>query len=335
MSATWVGEGEKYGLVAMNVKAESIQSKQISPNLWVVADTVFSVPTLWREWLGSIRADEIESSDLFLLSKISSKTLDVMDDENRTLTQRAWQFYAGLLLTSPFAPAHRPVMLTGSWRDGVNDLRQTQDFDSPAPSIFRAYPLVRATDLKLAAELAGNLDALNGAPLADGHWRFYRTLSLYTEARTIGEIIERLHQYCRCIEGLILPAPGGTKRQFRSKTELFIGPRYHDLMGEIYDVRSAVEHLHESRYLEGFDRATRLDLVKKEAIAEHVARTALARIVSHWDLWPHFANTSGLANFWGLPAVEQQRIWGPPIDPMDAIADLDPSYIHDGILGGP
>jgi hypothetical protein len=42
-----------------------------------------------------------------------------------------------------------------------------------------------------------------------------------------------LHQYCRCIEGLILPDPGNTKKQFRSRTELFIGPKHHVLMGEL------------------------------------------------------------------------------------------------------
>ena len=56
------------------------------------------------------------------------------------------------------------------------------------------------------------------------------------------------------------------------------------MMGEIYDVRSAVAHLHEDRYLEGFDRETRLDLLRKEAIAEHIARAALARIVGDSNL---------------------------------------------------
>lgn len=106
-------------------------------------------------------------------------------------------------------------------------------------------------------------------------------------------------------------------------------------MGDIYDVRSAIEHLHENRYLEGFDRETRLDLLKKEAIVEHIARTALARIIGDSTVWAHFANTPALAKFWGLSESERQRIWGDPIDPMDAIVDFDPKYIHDGLLGAP
>jgi hypothetical protein len=47
----------------------------------------------------------------------------------------------------------------------------------------------------------------------------------------------------------------------------------------------------------------------------------------------HFANRAALAQFWALPAAHRQVIWGNPIDPMDAIADFDPTYIHDSDLG--
>lgn len=132
---------------------------------------------------------------------------------------------------------------------------------------------------------------------------------------------------------MILPRTGEAKRQFKSRTELFIGPRHHDLIGEIYEVRSAVEHLHENRYLETFDRETRIDLLKKEAIAEHMARTALARIVGDSNLWPHFANTSALGQFWALGEPERRQIWGKSVHPMGAIADLDPTFLSDGHLG--
>jgi hypothetical protein len=335
-SATWINDGEKYGLVGLSVKVEGhIPQGTISPNLSVLADTTFNVPSNWQEWLGSIRASEVEDCNLFLLSKQPSSTPDILDAENQKLEQLVWNFYVGLLLASTFAPAHKPVMLTGSRRAGEIDIRQQKDLDSPIPCLFRPYPPVLATDIQLAAQLGEKLDALATAPLPDGHWRLFRTLHVYTEARTNSEIVDRLHQYSRCIDGLILPDAGKTKQQFRSRTELFIGPGHHDMMGEIYDVRSAVEHLHENRYLEGFDRATRLDLLKKEAIIEHVTRTALARIIGNNTLWPHFANTSALARFWELTAAERRQAWNDPIDPMDAIADFNPTYIHDGLLGAP
>jgi hypothetical protein len=105
------------------------------------------------------------------------------------------------------------------------------------------------------------------------------------------------------------------------------------MMGQIYDMRSKVEHLHEDQILEPFDRQVRLDIMKKEAIIEHIIRTTLNRIVSNPALWAHFANRAALSVFWALPAPDRQKIWGTPIDPLVAIADFDPKYIHDGILG--
>jgi hypothetical protein len=332
--STWINDGEKYALVGLRVKTDgAILSGKMSANLWTLVDTSFRIPPNWREWLGSIRADEVAGCNLFLLSKQISQTPDLLDAENTRLEQLTWNFYTGLLLTSTFAPAHRPVLLSGSRRAGEIDVRQQQDFDVPFPNTFRPYPAVVANDVRSAAHLAERLDALSTAPLTGGHWRLFRTLSVYTEARTASQIIDRIHQYSRCIDGVILPDIGKTKQQFRSRTELFIGPRYHELMGEIYDVRSNVEHLHEYRYLETFDREVRLELVRKEAIMEHIARTVLARIIGDPKLWPYFANTSALEAFWALQPSARQQIWGSPFDPNEALAEFNPTYIHNGHLG--
>ncbi len=295
---TWINDGEKYGMVGLSVKTEGhIPTGLIAPSLWVMADTAFEVPSHWKEWLGSIRAEQIEDFNLFLLSKAPSANPDILDDENNRLKQLAWLFYVGLLLASTFAPAHQPIMLTGVRRADEIDIREQRDFNSPIPKIFLPYPPVVAADIQLAAKLAGKLEALPKASLPGGHWRLLRTLNVYTEARTTSDILDRIHQYSRCIDGLILPDAGKTKQQFKSRTELFIGSRHHDLMGDIYDIRSAVEHLHENRYLESFDRAVRLDLIQKEAIVEYIARTTLARTIEHESLWTHFANTTALARF--------------------------------------
>lgn len=333
-SKVWIKDGEKYALIGLSVEIDRhLPTGKVAPNLWVLTDTTFNIPPHWREWLGSIRTEEVESCNLFLLTKLASLTPGVLDAENQKLQQRVHNFYFGLFLASPFAPTHRPVMLTGSRQDGEIDVRQQQDFDSPVPRIFPPYPPVAPKDIQLAAQLGERLDALPTTRPIGGHWRLVRTLNIYKEARTNGDILDRIHQYCRCIDGLILSDPGNTKRQFKSRTELFIGPRHHGMMGELYGIRSAVEHLHENRYLERFDRATRLDLVKKEAIVDHIAKKAIARILSNNTLLSHFANTATLAKFWELTVVERQRIWGDPINPLDAIADFDPKYIHDDQLG--
>jgi hypothetical protein len=107
------------------------------------------------------------------------------------------------------------------------------------------------------------------------------------------------------------------------------------MMGETYDVRSDVEHLHENKHLEVFDRTARLELLKELEMMEYIARSTLVRIVLEPQLWPHFANTSALQAFWALDDLQRRALWGTTIKPTDALADLDPRYISDAQLDGP
>lgn len=166
-----------------------------------------------------------------------------------------------------------------------------------------------------------------------GHRRLLRMLDIYVCARATRELVKRVHQYSRCIDGLILPTPDKTTSQFKSKTELFIGPGHHDLMDGIYAIRSADEHLNETKYLEMFDREVRLDMLRKEMIVERIARTAIAKIFGTPDLWLHFANAMVLESFWKLDPADRQKLWGDPINPMVTIAGFDPAHIVDGELG--
>jgi len=68
---------------------------------------------------------------------------------------------------------------------------------------------------------------------------------------------------------------------------------------------------------------------------EYIARSALVRIVLEPTLWLHFGNTPALQAFWGLDDQQRRALWGPAINPTDALAEFDPRYISDAQLGGP
>jgi hypothetical protein len=331
---TWISEGEKYAIVALSVKVEQIiASTALTSNFWVLADARLDLSTHWQEWLGSVSVRNIQECNLFLLSKIASSTPEILDAENDILMQRVRNFYDGLLLAGTFVPSYKPLLFTGSCRDGEIDIRQKQEFDGPIAHLFPQNPGVTVAEIQLAARLGENIHALRSTPPLANLYRLKRCLQVYTEARTKSDILDQLHQHCRCIDGLIASEPGQGTKRFKSRTELFIGPKHHDMMGKIYDVRSAVEHLHESRYLEVFDRNVRLELLKKEAVAELIARTALVRVLGDRNMWPHFANTAALAAFWTMPVADRRNIWGDPIDPLAALADFDSTHISDSQLG--
>lgn len=332
--ATWVDDGDKFAVVALSVKVDNpVPLQQMTPHHWAFSDQRFDMPGRWREWLGTERTKEVEGSNLFLLSKMPSQRPESLDAETDELKRRVWHFYAGLLLASPFAPAHSPVMLTGCRKDGEINVRSQHDFDPAIPSVVRYYPPVGIVELQMAANIAAHIAGIEAAQLVGGHWRLFRILHLYLRARTISDNMDRFHQYCRCIDGLIVSKQGEARRQFKSRTELFIGPHHHDMMGQTYDVRSDIEHLYEHKYLEKFDRALMIELVRKLEVMEYIARSALARIVLEPQLWTHFSNTAALQEFWGLDVQQRRALWGVPINPQDALANFDPSYLSDAELG--
>ncbi|OYU91964.1 MAG: hypothetical protein CFE29_03715 [Bradyrhizobiaceae bacterium PARB1] len=330
----WVEDGEKYAILGLSVKfnAALIENPAILPELSILPRAAFKMPEHWRDWLGTIRAEEVDNCDFFIVSKMRSKHPEVLDQDSQILQRRIWSFYRGLLLTSTFSPAHKPVVLTGARVEGEIGVRQVQDLDSPAPSIFKPYPELTRAGLQQAADIAAGLERLGQTAHGDSHWRLFRVIHLYAETRTQADLLHRLHQYARCVDGLIVSRPGRGASDFKGRTRLFVGDRNQDIVGEIYQDRSSVEHLNEDRLLEPFDREKRLSLTKKEAIIEHIARTALSHIILDPALWPHFANRAGLEDFWDLSFDKQREIWGPPINPLDAIKEFDPQYIHDGLL---
>jgi len=111
-------------------------------------------------------------------------------------------------------------VLTESCRDGVVGLRQQQDLDAPVPNDFRPYPDVPAEAFRQAAQIAERLEWMSASWQGSNRWRFHRVLHLYSETRAEQEIIERIHQYTRCIDGFVTTGPGEGRKHSRA------GPSY-------------------------------------------------------------------------------------------------------------
>ena len=201
----WIDDGDKYALVGLSVKTVSdIPHGKIAPHLWALTQSHLEFPNEWAEWLGSIRAEDVADSNLLLLSRQPSQKPEVFDDENKQLQHLVGLFYVGLLLSSTFATSHKPVLLTGSRRGDEIGIRQAGDFEAPVPCEFRPYPDISARELEDGARVGLKIQAMEEAR---GRWRFFRVLHLYQETRAVPDLLERIHQYTRCIDGLILPDP--------------------------------------------------------------------------------------------------------------------------------
>jgi hypothetical protein len=220
---------------------------------FALIDAALDLPTEWREWLGTFRLEEVENCSLFLLAKAEAKEPGVDDAESRLLRDRVAHWFGGLMLVSKFHQTAEPFIASGGRAADEVVVQHYQALVPPQRAIVDEQENV-TTELLTSAALIGESIAAFEVPGLPDHWRLLRCLGIYQAARCDRDMLNRVHQFTRCIEGLIVPEAGKTGRQFRQRTSIFIGDGYDDLMGELYEVRSHVEHMHEYRYLGKFDR---------------------------------------------------------------------------------
>jgi hypothetical protein len=298
--------------------------------LWACSETPVQLDDNWERWLGSIKADSLRHSNLFLISQSPSTDLDVLDQENSNLDRQVYWFHLGLLLSVRLTTFEDPITLTGATYPDRVSVRQFGDTTRAAPILGLPPETVTLNCLDRAAQFA---QALREWQNAGGSWRFNRVLQIYAAARASPDPLERIHQLSRCIEGLILPDAGKTRRQFIGRTETFIGPREHVQMGEIYDVRSAVEHLREYELLQPPTRASREGLLREAALMEYLARQCRGHILLTKSLQPYFSSPAALVSFWKLSSSDRSKRWGPPIDLLSGLAEFHPQFLRDEDLG--
>lgn len=329
----WVKVGEKFAVIGLGVPIErDLRRVNLPGGLIALPNAAFEFPKHWREWLGTLRIEDVEECSLFLVATMPSTQPGVLDGESKELQARVGHWFMGLVLERNFSPYGDPFMAVGERTADEVDVRSYGSVDPPRPAIVMDRRPITSDQLVRAATIAERLGSYTG-PWGQANWRLLRCIDIYRRARNDNDILDRIHQFTRCIEGLIAPVQGGTKRQFKSRTELFVGPSRHDLMGEIYDVRSAIEHLHEYKYLEARDRETRVRLAQLEAIAEFVARSCIARIVLDPALASHFGGVSALDQFWTKTPAERKAIWGDSVDPETPLRGFEFRYLNDEQLG--
>jgi hypothetical protein len=303
----------------------------VGAGLSVSRSLPIGVPDHWREWLGSFRIRALTDADCFLLATAPSTAPAILDGENEALSDAVHRFYFGLLLSAPFVAHGKGMKLSGAHREGGIDVRSAQDYDMVyEPAGCPNWP-VQAVHFQEAARIA---ERLLVAQSLGAHHRMWRITHAFYAGLRSAEAGIRVHQFVRCIEGCILPETGKTRKQFRSRTPLFLAGAHDsehvDLLGRLFDIRSSVEHLHgPMATVVGDTEEARLEVLFRSAYeAEAIARHCLRQVLLTNALWSHFLSDEALAAFWSLPAGERRALWGEPLDLAKVSATFDPERMR-------
>lgn len=320
--------GEAYALIAVpagGVSADLPNFVELRSGLWVCKSLPVELPGHWQTWLGSIATRDVREAGLFLLA-VETFSIDSTAAEARCYDE-VKHLYWGLYLSGRFStggPSHRVSGRAGGEGDWVQT-HQALDPLIEMPGFETEW--LTTTRLKRAVALGTALRLLSTRNQPDKFHRFRRASLAFTSAGRTRDAADRIHEFVRVVEGFIRPDPGATERQFKSRTELFVGPSHHALMGELFAIRSAVEHLHGAfaAITGDTDRERAFHVLKRAAQAEALARHCITEFLDRPALWPHFADDDALSHFWKLARAEQVALWGPPllIDRVESLFEPD------------
>jgi len=291
---------------------------EIAPKVWAGRGLPVVPGEHWEKWLGELAFRGIRASMVLTGTAPQPKTGHFVNDE---LVEKFKCLTFGLILQG--VPDYREAYLIA----GANE---TGDPDVRHFGYARVYYPARASkplrvgrpELERAVFLAARLENI------DNKGEDWRRLRRAIDALSKGSAEpylqdERIHQFVRSLEGLILPRKAKTESQFihRSQTFAIANANNATALKEIFGIRSKVEHLHHALdALQGASSEEKEDLLyRRNRQVDELARFAISRILEDDGLREIFRTEASIADFWHRKDHERAKLWGSRLD-LDSIA---------------
>jgi hypothetical protein len=312
-----IGHNQKFACLAMQNASVSEDMRgqiELAPDLWCVDRPPFGVGEFWANHLGDRRVEQIMGSNVLIFCIAPAQQPQVLDGENQALMQRAQRMFYALLMQLVFH--HDGVELfSGARVDENPDIRQIIEIGNHfRPPQVRVGRICRE-HLVRAAEAEGGIEEyLRRAGGADRLWHGFHALQ-----RGFMEFYgdERLHQFVRAVEAVLRLEAGRSRNQFAHRAQLFSGrsDENREWLLELYDLRSATEHMNDYRSVLEHHGARWDDIATLRAYeAQMLASHVYLRLAESAALRGRFRDDANLDQFWGLREADEQNEWGGAFD---------------------
>lgn len=331
-----IGPGEKYAVIV--IPHALIDEKlpiygDLDGELWFSRQPPFEFSKNWTEWIGTVRANRFKKASLFLISKGPSRKPDILDAENEYHRRKVGGLYWSLILSGFIYCYESPFSIIGGVGAGTFEIvRSVGEFPQPHVISWIVQKGINLRRLQRATKYAATIPDFEGSNRFD---RFGRIMRAFYYGIISHHPPDSLHQFVRCVEGFIYPEAGSSTKQFKSRTELFLGPKFHDVAGELYEIRSAIEHLHDpfSAVKAKEERERRVILLVRSVQAEVLARYCIQRLLDEPTLRTYFETDTAIKEFWKKSQDEKNKLWGEPLDFTTASQMIRPDLILDEDIG--
>ncbi|MDE0106577.1 MAG: hypothetical protein OXN96_02145 [Bryobacterales bacterium] len=313
-------ENSLFALVAVSDAHTNLPDRQfqLSDGTWILPRVpVADQHGIWKEWLGSIRLTHLTEANLVLLVEKPSDTPHFFGDEHLRLSNHLgrllYLLHLGFGLDVSEDPADR---LTGFSMNGVADIKSVE----PMPRFYRTQgsPSIPITQDWLEDTLVLRTGYAEMESDKTQFRRIIRGLDTLFKGKKEESGQDRLHQFVRSLEALILPEQGKTKKQFVCRCQTFAeaGDDAHALFSEAFDLRSATEHLNRwDKAVMSYGRGEREAICLQRTLQmERLAGDAYSRLLGKPALRDHFRTDDAIAEFWKLPNSQRCELWGTRLD---------------------
>ena len=292
---------------------------QLSDGTWILHGVPVTEDLVtWGKWLGSIRLNRLRSANLVLLVEEPSEFPQVLGAVHQRISNDIGLLYHMLhpRVGIDISDDEGADRLGGSSVNGMPDIRRVEQM----PKFYRTQGCPRAPITR--DWLESSLVLRSGFSETETEGTQFRRLirGLITLFKGLKEKTgqDRLHQFVRSLEALVLPDIGKTTKQFVRRCQTFAraGKDTHELLSQAFDMRSATEHLNpwdEPVQCYPLDEREAVCLHRTRQI-ERLACDAYSRLLCDTALREHFRSDDAIAMFWNLPDTQRYRYWGTPLD---------------------
>lgn len=306
MKIDLISKNRKFAVICLSGFSSRLQPDRIikiTENITIYSGSPFSLSNHWEKWIGSINAEKVKECNFSIIVQTESKNLEVLDSENEHCINEARNLYSSMIFTSPFMTDSPALVFSGSKIDENVDIRSFATLENY--SAVPGTPDLSFDEAKTVrtSEVYKNL---TNFLLMGKHSRLLAGFKSYLNGFEAISAEDRLHAYVRTIEAFIYPDIGSTKKQFKSRTELFIGSKLHERMGIIYHIRSNIEHLHHP--IEGIGPLSTQTYREMFIQIEYLARSMIYTFLTNQNVWPHFEDEE-LQKFWNQSDEFKRKTW--------------------------
>lgn len=315
-----IGNNCKFAAIAFSHSTSVLESQiKVADDLFFLPRLPFEVDSTWQKWLGTLRSDEILQADLVLFATASSTNPGVLDAENQSLEETVIKLLYSLLVLG--VPSYGNMnVLNGANADGHIAVRQVARMPTFYVGAGNSPYVVNDETVAEARRIFDSIKTIYSIP---GKFiQLRRGLKAFQQAIAERNDYDRLHQFIRSIDALLMTERGKGAKQFRGRCRAFAlcRPQLEQVFDSMYELRGRVEHLADwDDLFQEANAQDRLSAANRRARqAEALSRHVYHEILKTPTLLNIFEGTQSITDFWRLPEDKIALLWPNKFD-LDSV----------------